>query len=279
MTANTDVKQTLQTLPVNQLETNPFQPRDKIKTEDIQELADSIKEHGVIEPLVVAQTPAGYQIIAGERRWRASKLAGLKEVPVSIIKTTPKQMLELALVENVQRKDLNAIERANGFQQLIREFGMSASDVARKVSKSPTYVTNSLKLLTLPDLIKDAVIRSQISEGHARAICSLSTESEQIECFRRIVEGKSSVRETESLVREKKEESLQVPVYLKKPTASQKNEQLEKIKKSLSEALKASISLSLRRSNQQTRLTITLKGDERETDASLKKIIGLLDKS
>jgi len=109
-------------LPTKQLQPNPFQPRGKIKTEDIQELAKSIKAYGVIEPIVIAQTPAGYQIIAGERRWRAAQLVGLEEVPVHIKKTTPKGMLEMALVENVQRIDLNALERAQAFQQLMRSF-------------------------------------------------------------------------------------------------------------------------------------------------------------
>ncbi len=269
----------LQYLSIDQLETNPFQPRERIKTEEIQELSDSIKEHGVIEPLVVAQTPAGFQIIAGERRWRAAKLANLKEVPVSIIKTTPRQMLELALVENVQRKDLHAIERAKGFQQLMREFGLKVSEVAQRIGKSPSYISNSLKLLELPDLIKDAVINGTITEGHARALSSLETESEQIECYRQIIDEKSSVRDAEAMVRVKKDEKAIVPSHLRKPSVAVKNEALTNIKKQLSNQLKAPVSLNLRRSSAQTRLSITLKGDERETERSLKTLLELLDKS
>jgi len=280
MLSNNDKQNSkLQYLSVDQLETNPFQPRERIKTEEIQELSDSIKEHGVIEPLVVAQTPAGFQIIAGERRWRAAKLANLKEVPVSIIKTTPRQMLELALVENVQRKDLHAIERAKGFQQLMREFGLKVSEVAQKIGKSPSYISNSLKLLELPDLIKDAVINGTISEGHARALSSLETESEQIECYRQIINDKSSVRDAEAMVRVKKDEKAILPSHLKKPSTVVKNEVLGKVKQQLSDHLKAPVLLTLRRSSTQTRLAITLKGDELETERSLKKLMELLNNS
>lgn len=280
MSSNNDKQNSkLQYLEIGQLETNPFQPRERIKTEDIQELSESIRQHGVIEPLVVAQTPAGFQIIAGERRWRAAKLANLKEVPVSIIKTTPRQMLELALVENVQRQDLHAIERAKGFQQLMREFGLKVTQVAQRIGKSPSYISNSLKLLELPDLIKDAVINGSLTEGHARALSSLETESEQIECYRQIISDKSSVRDAEAMVRNKKDEKAVLPKYLKKPSVVVKNEVLVKVKKQLSSELKAPVSLNLRRSGTQTRLTITLKGDERQTESSLKSLLQLLNNS
>lgn len=269
----------LSSLSITQLETNPFQPRDKIKTEEILELAQSIKEHGIIEPLVVAQTPAGYQIIAGERRWRAAKLAGLTEVPVSIIKTTPRHMLELALVENVQRQDLHAIERAKGFQQLQREFNLSVAEIAKRISKSESYVSNSLKLLTLPDLIKDAVIGGGITEGHARAISGLVKESEQIECFREIVDNKASVRDAEALVRVKKAQAKIVPDYLRKPDLQVQLDAIAKIKEKLSTRLPSPVAMMLRRSGTQTKLTITLKGDELQTERSLKAILKLLEQS
>src|SRR4030043_1498016 len=124
-------------IDINQLQPNPLQPRGSITPESLQDLVDSIKEHGILEPIVVAHTPAGYQIIAGERRWRAAKLAGLEMVPVIIKETSPKGMLEMALVENVQRTDLNPIERARAFERLMAEFGLSSSEVAIRIGKSP----------------------------------------------------------------------------------------------------------------------------------------------
>ena len=142
-------------LDINQLQPNPLQPRGAITPESLVDLVDSIREHGILEPLVVAKTPAGYQIIAGERRWRASKLAGLTHVPAIIRETSPKGMLEMALVENVQRVDLNPLDRAKGFERLMNEFGLTTSEIAVRIGKSVAYVSNSLRLLSLPDALKD----------------------------------------------------------------------------------------------------------------------------
>src|SRR3990172_8403213 len=131
-----------QVIQIDQLQTNPFQPREKVKKGELDELSQSIKAHGVLEPLVVAETPAGYQIIAGERRWQAAQLAGLKEVPVYVKKTTPQGMLEMALVENVQRVNLNPIERAQAFVRLTRDFRVSTSKLAERIGKSAPYVSN-----------------------------------------------------------------------------------------------------------------------------------------
>lgn len=265
--------QELMKLPINSLESNPFQPRDKIKKEEIMELSESIKTHGVIEPLVVAKTPAGYQIIAGERRWRAAKMAGLKVVPASVIKTTPRQMLELALVENVQRQNLHAIERAKGFQQLMREFDLSVKEIAQRISKSQSYVSNSLRLLGLPDLIKDAVIEGSISEGHARALSSLGQEDDQIKTYREIVKSKASVRGAEEMVRRRKADNDDAPDYLKRPPSEEKNEQIEVVKRILADQCRSPLKVSLRRSSVQTRLSITLRGTERQTDLDLERIL------
>ncbi len=194
-------------LPTKQLQPNPFQPRGKIKTEDIQELAKSIKAYGVIEPIVIAQTPAGYQIIAGERRWRAAQLVGLEEVPVHIKKTTPKGMLEMALVENVQRIDLNALERAQAFQQLMRSFNYSNSQLAEKVGKSPSYISNSIKLLDLPNAVTDGLIAGLITEGHARALSSIKDEVNVIKAYKTILKEHSSVRRAEELARRYRDDS------------------------------------------------------------------------
>jgi ParB family chromosome partitioning protein len=267
-------------LSIKELEPNPFQPREQIQTEDIQELANSIKEHGVIEPLVIAKTPAGYQIIAGERRWRAAKLAGIKLVPCSVIKTTPKQMLELALVENVQRQDLHAIERAKGFQRLAGEFGYSVAQIAQKIAKSGAYVSNSLRLLTLPDLIKDAVIDGEISEGHARALVSMTSEPEQIRCFRRIVSEHASVRGAEEIVRREKEQHQEhLPPYLRTSVPPSKDKIIKKIEQTLQKELRSPVKLRLTRSIVQTRLTITIKGSAKRTDGDLQTIVRLLKQS
>src|SRR3989338_7077026 len=152
-----DQKQITQ-LSIHHVQPNPLQPRGVISTDSLQELADSIKEHGILEPLVVAHTPAGYQIVAGERRWRAAKLAGLEMVPVVIAETSPKGMLEMALVVNVQRTDLKPIERAKAFERLMAEFSLSTNDIADRIGKSPAYVSNTMRLMALPDAIKDGLI-------------------------------------------------------------------------------------------------------------------------
>src|ERR1700682_1723045 len=145
-------------IAVDELQSNPLQPRGVITPESLVDLVDSIKEHGVLEPLVVAKTPAGYQIIAGERRWRASKISGLPKVPVIIKETTPQGMLEMAIVENVQRVDLNPLERAQAYRRLMDEFNLTNSEISERVSKSPSYISNTIRLLTLPDALKDALM-------------------------------------------------------------------------------------------------------------------------
>jgi ParB family chromosome partitioning protein len=264
------------TLPVNQLQPNPFQPRDKIKKEDIAELVESVKSYGVIEPLVVAHTPAGYQIIAGERRWRAAKAAGLEEVPVSIKKTSPKQMLELALVENVQRKDLNAIERAKGFQQLIREFSFSVKGLAQKIGKSSSYVSNSLRLLDLPDAVKDGLINEKISEGHARALAGLEDEHTLINCYRQIVKEDASVRRAEQLVRQIKQKEEEEDVKQKVKKSAQKDKRVVSLRQRLATKFSNPTDVNLTRSRKQTRVTITLKGSLADTEHDLKELMQML---
>ena len=167
-------------LPTNYLQPNPFQPRDKVKKTDLTDLVESIKVHGVLEPLLVAETPAGYQIIAGERRWRAAKVLGITELPVYIKQTTPQGMLEMAIVENLQRSNLNPIERAQSFARLNREFGLSNAELAKRLSKSDAYISNTLRLLDLPDAISDGLLSGQISEGHARALSGIKDQPQMI---------------------------------------------------------------------------------------------------
>ncbi|MBN2005244.1 MAG: ParB/RepB/Spo0J family partition protein [Anaerolineae bacterium] len=191
----------LQEVPLDAIVPNPHQPRMPFRDQDIVELASSIQEHGVIQPLVVTHDPAGkYQLIAGERRWRASKLAGLLKVPVIIKDVAPQQMLELALVENIQRSDLNPLEEALAYKQLVDEFKLSQSDVARRVGKSRVAITNTMRLLQASEAIQAALMDGKISEGHARALIGLTTAAEQDEALQYVIAENLNVRQTETLV-------------------------------------------------------------------------------
>lgn len=271
---------TLQTLDINILEANPFQPRNKIKKEDLEELTASIKQFGVLEPLVIAKTPAGYQIIAGERRWRAAKAAGLKEVPVVVKETTPREMLEMALIENVQRVDLNAMERAQAFQQLHREFKYSPHDIAKSISKSLSYVTNTLRLLTLPDAVKDGLAGGLITEGHARALGGLNADqSGMIKIYKQLLVEEASVRRAEELVRDYKSATYASPLVKprKKVTRNadpQFQEWQDKLQKILRQRAE-DVQVKLNRSHKQTRLIITIRGDLDATQPALEKIMKL----
>lgn len=188
-------------LEIDLLEPNPLQPRGLIAPESLSELAESIRAHGILEPLVVAKTPAGYQIIAGERRWRASKLIGLPKVPVIIRETSPQGMLEMAIVENVQRIDLNPLERAQAYRRLMDEFGMTNQEIAERVSKSPSYISNTIRLLILPDALKDALMSGATTEGHARSLSALEDPHMIINAYKEVLKRNLSVRGTEELVR------------------------------------------------------------------------------
>jgi ParB family chromosome partitioning protein len=192
-------------IPLAQIEPNPHQPRKRFTNDALDELAASIREHGLIQPLVLKEvaTPYGsrYQLIAGERRWRAAQRAGLHTVPALIKGATPQQMLELALVENVQRADLNALEEAEAYRQLIQEFELTQEQVAQKVGKDRTTVSNALRLLKMPDALKEAVLNDSISEGHARALMQIPDAAKQEKLLAHVVNENLSVRQTEELVR------------------------------------------------------------------------------
>ncbi|GAB4438027.1 MAG: ParB/RepB/Spo0J family partition protein [Anaerolineae bacterium] len=189
-------------LAVGQISPNPHQPRQVMNPDELQELAASIAEHGLIQPLVVTRGEDGYQLIAGERRWRASQIAGLTHVPVVVKETTPQQMLELAIVENIQRADLNPLEEAQAFAHLMEEFGLTQEAVAERVGKSRTAVANTLRLLNLPDDLKSALAEGKISEGHARALLSLKKQRDQLATLETVVAKGLNVRQTETLVRQ-----------------------------------------------------------------------------
>lgn len=272
--------QNVQKLAINYLQPNPFQPRDKVKKEDIEELVESIRIHGVLEPLVVAETPAGYQIIAGERRWRAAKVVGLDEVPVYIKKTSPQGMLEMAIVENVQRYDLNPIERAQSFQRLQREFNLSTSEVAKRIGKSPAYISNSLKLLSLPDAVSDGLLSGHISEGHARALASISPQESMIACYKIVLKENASVRRTEELARrfknnelvsDKKDEGRGRPL-------NQDEQQVAVWENKLQEYFKNKSTLKVIRSRKQTKVTIIFNGPPDKTQEDLQKLMKITEK-
>lgn len=260
-------------LPTDQLQPNPFQPRGKIFAEDISELVKSVRIYGILEPLVVALTPAGYQIIAGERRWRAAREVGLEEVPVIVKKTTPRGMLEMAIIENVQRVDLSPIERAQAFQQLMRDFNFSNTQVAEKVGKSLSYVSNSLKLLTLPDAISDGLSGGLITEGHARAISGIENEKDMVECYKIILKESASVRRAEDLARRFKEKRGQSDNRGRSKRID--SDVYDQWTNELKSIFRDDAQVKLIRSNRQTKVTFVLKGSPEQTDADLKKILKL----
>lgn len=196
-------------LDVNLLQANPLQPRGLITPESLTELVDSIREQGILEPLVVAKTPAGYQVIAGERRLKAAKILGFAKVPVVVKETTPQGMLEMSIVENVQREDLNPIERALAYKRLIDEFGLGTNEVAKRVGKSAPAVSNTIRLLSLPDAIKDALVAGVIAEGHVRPLISLGDTKLMLDLFKKVLRENSTVRQTEELARSIKGETQQ----------------------------------------------------------------------
>ena len=202
-------------LPISQVQTCSSQPRKRFDDESLQELADSISQHGIIQPLTVRKLSSGYyQIIAGERRWRAARLAGLQEVPVIVIEADDRKVAELAMIENLQREDLNPMEEAAGFQSLIESYHMTQEEAAQRVGKSRSAVTNALRLLGLTPSVRKLVEEGKLSAGHARALVPLSP-SLQESAANAIVSGGLSVRQTEALVKrlsaEKKEAQVKDP--------------------------------------------------------------------
>jgi len=227
-------------IDINKIQPNPFQPRKEFSEEGLKSLADSIRQYGVLQPLVVSRTevekPEGglesiYELIAGERRLRASKLAGLKQLPV-VIRTgeTNLTKLELAIIENLQREDLNAIDRAKALQQLIEQFGISHAETAAKIGKSREYVSNSLRLLQLPEEMQQAIVNKEISEGHARTLLALNDHQEERETlFREIMLKKLSVRAAERIARSIAQERVR--------SHHKKTPEMVEIEKSLTETL------------------------------------------
>ena len=265
-----DTQQVLH-LEIDLVQPNPLQPRGLIPPDSLGDLVNSIREHGIIEPLVVAKTPAGFQIIAGERRWRASKLAGLSTVPVVVRETTAKGMLEMAIVENVQREDLNPIERAQAFQRLIEEFGLGVGEIAKRIGKSESYVSNTMRLLALPDAIKDGLISGAISEGHARAIAGLGDIKLMVDAYKIILSESASVRRAEDLARRLKAQNDKQPTHNVERIHS---DELDAIAKDIAQSVNGLVKIT--QSKVEARIVLVMRGNLEATSKILKASHGKL---
>ena len=228
---------------INKVEPNREQPRKNFDEDALLELSESIKQFGLLQPILVQDRKTYYEIIAGERRWRASKLAGLKEVPVIIRNYTEQEIVEISLIENIQREDLNPIEEAQAYKRLLTEFNLKQDEIAERVSKSRTAVTNSMRLLKLCDEVQQMIINDMISTGHARAIISIENAEEQYALAQKIFDEKMSVRDVEKYIK-----NLNKPVKEKKKI----NKSLEVIYQEKEEILKQALS---------TKVSVNGKGD------------------
>ena len=267
----------LMEIAVNEIRANPLQPRLSrgVEAMKLEELTQSIREHGILEPLIVTRTSgqgAPFTLIAGERRWRAAQLAGLTHVPVLLKEVAPGQMLELALIENIQRSDLNPLEEAAAYQQLINDFGMTQEQVAERVGKSRVTVANAVRLLKLPGQIQTALMQGQISEGHARALLGLSTAVEQLVALDHVVKNGLNVRQTEEVVRRMLETQ---PAPRHESPAVKRWEGAEEYESKLRATLGTKV--SLQRSRKGGRIVIEFYSDE-EFSSIYEKIIGEPDR-
>ena len=254
---------------ITKVEPNREQPRKNFDEDALEELAESIKQYGLLQPILVQDRKTYYEIIAGERRWRAAKKAGLKEVPVIIKNLTDQEIVEIALIENIQREDLNPIEEALAYKRLLTEFNLKQDEVAERVSKSRTAVTNSMRLLKLSENVQQMIIDDMISTGHARALISIEDPEQQYIIAQQIFDEKLSVRDVEKLVK-----NLNKPVKPKKVTVTDKS--MEAVYQDIEENLKQKLS---------TKVSITPKGNgagkieiEFYSHDDLEKLMDLLSK-
>lgn len=260
-------KKTDTVLRITEIEPNKGQPRKNFNEDALEELADSIKQFGLIQPLVVQKRDGYYEIIAGERRWRAAKKAGLKEVPVIIRDYTDEEMMEIALIENLQREDLNPIEEAQAYKKLINDYKLKQDEIAEKVSKSRVAITNSMRLLKLSEKVQDMIVDEMISSGHGRALLALNDKKMQEELANRIFDEKLSVRETEQIVK-----ALNNPKEKKKKEEYSDNFVYEKIENEFKEIIGTNVSIK-RKSQDKGKIEIEYYSTE-----DLERIIDLMKK-
>ena len=240
-----EAKEPTTTVKITMVEPNREQPRKNFDQDALEELADSIKQYGLIQPIVVQDRKTYYEIIAGERRWRAAKIAGLKEVPVIIKNYTEQEIVEISLIENIQRENLNPIEEAMAYKRLLNEFNLKQDEVAERVSKSRTAVTNSMRLLKLCDEVQQMIIDEMITTGHARALISVEDPEQQYILAQKIFDEKLSVRDVEKLVKD-------FGKTKKEKKAKEKDKALEVIYQEIEQKLKDKVG---------TKVSITSKGD------------------
>ena len=234
-------KSPYQKLPIHKVEPNPGQPRQDFDEEELQALSESIEIHGVMQPLTVRELPNGYyQIIAGERRWRAARMAGLTEIPAVIIEADDKKVMELALIENLQRQDLNPVEEALGYRSLMDDHGLTQEDTAKRVGKSRPAVANALRLLALPEEVMDMVRSGKLSAGHARAVLSVKSAKKQVEVANKIANLGLSVRQAELLCK-----NLSAEKEKPAPAVSLKVDYVEECEKALSKQLGRGVKIKL----------------------------------
>lgn len=244
---NTEGLQPDKIVNITEVEPNPNQPRKTFNEDRLQELADSIKQHGIIEPIIVVKRDKHYEIVSGERRWRAAMKAEQKTVPIIVRDFTEKEILEISIIENVQRDDLNPIEEALGYKRLLEEFSLTQDEVAERVSKSRTAVTNTMRLLKLCDNVQQMLIDEMISAGHARALLAIDDSDKQYELAQRIMDEKLSVRDIEKIIKD-----------LNKPEKEKKKQkqELDYLYKDIEEKLKLSLG---------TKVQINAKSDKKGT--------------
>lgn len=207
-TNDEDRKNDIEKIPINLIRSNENQPRKNFENESLMSLAKSIEEHGIIQPIVLKSDGDIYTIVAGERRWRAAKIAGLKEIPAVIVNVSDRNLLEISLIENIQREDLNPIEQAKAFERLINDFELTQEELANRIGRSRASITNCLRLLNLDDRVQEYLIEGVISEGHGRALLGLEEKEEQYQVTQKIIDEDSNVRQTEKIVKNFKNDNI-----------------------------------------------------------------------
>ena len=255
---------------INLVEPNRKQPRKEFQEDALTELSESIKQYGVLQPLLVSDRGSYYEIIAGERRWRAAKMAGLKTIPVIVKEYNEQEIVEISLIENIQREDLNAIEEANAYRRLIEEFDMKQDEVAERVSKSRSSITNSMRLLKLDDKVQQMLIEEMLTAGHARALLAVTDPEQQIALATKIFDENLSVRDTEKLVKRFTEEKEKKPDEVKKQESAAEQAAYENLEQRMTSLLGTRVQI-LRKRNHKGRIEIEYYSKE-----ELERIIDLL---